>query len=326
LKKAPPEISICIPVHNTEEYLVRCLHSLAGQDFSPLELVLINDRSTGTDKDGRSCKKIIKDFHKKSKIPLVYIEHHRPVPLLETRRELVEHSHGRYILMVDSDDFLPDGALKKLYDSALKTGADITCGRDRIFQIKDGESVISDRQFAAFKEGLLSDREILDSYLVKSASSAFLWAKLIKRELYLKAFNQIPYMDSSIAVDIPIYFFLAYHAKSYQGIDEVVYYYQINEGITGNKAIMSLDQWKRHCTTASIFTLLLTFEGSLTEEERAALRSLSRTLLKNSIIRLRGQVYPPLQPQARSMLCDYWGESFVERMEEAIQEKEEGKK
>lgn len=315
-------VSICIPVHNTEKFLPRCLDSVAEQKFDGLELVLINDQSTGKDELGRSCKKIVRSFYKKSKIPVVYLVHNQYVPLLETRRQLVEQAHGEYILMVDSDDFLAPGAVQTLYDAAKLKGADITCGQERIYKISENKIEIIQKRYSCFKDGGLSGREVFDSWLIRSETSAFLWAKLIKRELFLMALNAIPYMDCSLSVDVPMYFFIAYYAKSYYGINDVVYYYLTNEGITNQKPIDDLKKWRRHCTVASIYSLLLTFEGELTEEEREEIRNLSRTFMRFSILRLRNQVIPELRPRAREMLCEFWGEDYVETIEKFIDEAE----
>ena len=313
-------VSICIPVHNTEKFLPRCLESVAEQNFDGLELVLINDQSTGKDEFGRNCKKIVHSFQKKSKIPVVYLVHNQYVPLLETRRQLVEQAHGEYVLMVDSDDFLAPEAVQTLYSTAISKGADITCAQERIYKISDGQIEVSEERYSCFKDGELYERDILDSWLIRNETSAFLWAKLIKRELYLTAFNAIPYMDCSLSVDTPIYFFLAYYAKSYYGINDVVYYYLTNEGITNNKPITDLIKWRRHCTVASIYTLLLTFEGELSEVEREEIRKKSREFMKFSILRLREQVIPELRPQAREMLCEFWGKGYVETVEKLIDE------
>ena len=315
-------VSICIPVHNTEKFLPRCLDSVAEQKFDGLELVLINDQSTGKDELGRSCKKIVRSFYKKSKIPVVYLVHNQYVPLLETRRQLVEQAHGEYILMVDSDDFLAPGAVQTLYDAAKLKGADITCGQERIYKISENKIEITQKRYSCFKDGGLSGREVFDSWLIRNETSAFLWAKLINRELFLTALNAIPYMDCSLSVDVPMYFFIAYYAKSYYGINDVVYYYLTNEGITNQKPIDDLKKWRRHCTVASIYSLLLTFEGELTEEEREGIRNLSRTFMRFSILRLRNQVIPELRPRAREMLCEFWGEDYVETIEKFIDEAE----
>ena len=252
----------------------------------------------------------------------MYIEHFSYVPLLETRRELVEQAHGEYILMVDSDDFLPDGAVKTLYESAVQTGSDITCGKDQIYHISDGNIQISEKQYATHKEGSMKGREIFDSYLIENTSSAFLWAKLIKRELYLQAFDSIPYMDCSFSVDTPIFFFISYYAKSYYGINKVVYYYLENEGITANKKVTGLEVWRRQCTCSSTYSLLLTFNGDLTDPEKEAIRKMSRMFLRNAILRLRYHVVPELQDEAYKMLCEYWGENYVKTIEEIIDKNE----
>ena len=316
-----PEISLCIPVHNTERFLERCLESVSSQNFKQVEVVLINDLSTGKDEKGRNCRKIVKDFKKKTKIPVTYIEHSSYVPLLETRRELVEFARGKYVLMVDSDDFLAENALKNLYDSAVKTDADITCGKDLVYRIKDSQIELSDKGYAVHKEAVLHGRDILDSWLVEKTSSAFLWAKLIKRELYLKAFNSIPYMDCSFSVDTPIYFFLAWHAESYCTINDTVYYYLYNEGITGGKKVTDLETWRRQCTVSSNYTLLLTLDCELTEAEKASLRKMSRQFLYNAIIRLRKLVLPELYDDAYRILCEYWSESYVKTIEGIIDKK-----
>ena len=312
------KISLCIPVHNTEQYLGRCLEAVAAQEFEDCEVVLINDCSSGKDESGRGCKRLARDFQRRSKIPVVYIEHFSYVPLLETRRELVEQAHGQYILMVDSDDFLADGALKLLYDAAIQQGADITCGQERIYTITDSKINKTDKRYAYHKEGLLTDHEVFDSWLLDNSTSAFLWAKLIKRELYLKAFDSIPYMDCSFSVDTPMYFFLSYYAKSYYGIKDVVYYYLVNEGISSTKKVTDIETWRRQCTVSSNYSLLLTFEGDLSEEEKEAVRKMSRLFLRNAILRLRQLVLPELKEEAYQILCEYWGENYVKTIEDLI--------
>lgn len=46
-------ISIIIPVYNTEEYLRRCLDSIAAQTYKDIECILVDDGST--DDSGKIC-------------------------------------------------------------------------------------------------------------------------------------------------------------------------------------------------------------------------------------------------------------------------------
>ena len=217
--------------------------------------------------------------------------------------------------MVDSDDQLAPGALEKLYKSAQESGADIICGKERFFELKDTKELKFIKNILALHaQGLLKNCEILDSWLVKKESSGFLWAKLIKRDLYLKAFDSIPYLDCSFAEDTIIYFFLALYAKTYLGIKDMVYYYNFNTGVTNTKAITDLTQWERQCSAASNYTVMLQKTNLLTAEETAALQKLSRKTLFDTITRLNTLVDKSIYQQAYEILCEYWGKDFVEKM------------
>lgn len=314
-------ISICIPVHNTEALLERCLDSIYEQDFNQIELVIVNDNSSGKNQKGWKCKKIIRKFQKKAKIPVTYIEHFSYVPLLETRRELVEKSAGDYILMIDSDDFLAPDAIKNLVAGAEKSQAEIVCGQDQIYKIESDKVTFLDKKKAVHVAGPVTNHDIFYRWLVKKEISGFLWAKIIKRDLYLKAFDEIPYMDCSITVDLAIFFYISYFAKSYYGIEDVVYYYYDNFGITGDRNITSLKDWERYCTASSNYSLLFGWSEKMTEEELETLRKLARETLRNCILKMNYSVLPELRPQAREMLCEYWGEGFVKKIEELMKAK-----
>ena len=49
-----------------------------------------------------------------------------------------------------------------------------------------------------------------------------------------------------------------------------------------------------------------------------AIRLQSRSYLVNNLETLNHNVTDNLKPQARELLCEYWGESFVETMEKAV--------
>lgn len=45
-EKKIPQISIIIPMYNTEEYVGECLHSLLVQTFQDFEVIVVDDCST----------------------------------------------------------------------------------------------------------------------------------------------------------------------------------------------------------------------------------------------------------------------------------------
>ena len=321
-------LSVCIPVFHAEGTLQRCLDSVwkQNQEFTDWEVLVVNDGSSGWDDCGRKCKKIVKDFrkaHKLSKKQVIYLEHRSNLGLLEARRTLVEAAHSNFILMLDSDDYLLPGALKTLYEAECKSGADIVhAGAESVLELQEKINNVY--------EGTLNGPEIFNGFLVKNNHVGFLWAKLIRRELYLEALSYIPFTRCVFAEDFLQYFLISYFAKKYVGIKKPVYHYSVESGISSSKKITDLERWVQVCSTANVFTIL--FEAvkefpakglePLSQEQMEALRFLSRSYLVNNIKQMRAQIIPELQSQAREILCDCWGEDFVEMMEKALDKPE----
>ncbi len=45
------KISVIVTVHNSEEYLERCLNSILEQSFDDFKLIIVNDGSTDRSRD-----------------------------------------------------------------------------------------------------------------------------------------------------------------------------------------------------------------------------------------------------------------------------------
>ena len=103
------KISIIVPVHNTEQYLPRCLDSILSQSFADFELLLIDDGST--DGSGLICDSYA---DRERRIRVFYKENGG----VSSARNLgIDKAQGEWLYFVDSDDeLLPDG-LKVLVDN-----------------------------------------------------------------------------------------------------------------------------------------------------------------------------------------------------------------
>ena len=58
--KTNPLISIIVPIYNVEAYLEKCIDSILAQDYTPLEIILVNDGAT--DGSGAICDKYAKQY------------------------------------------------------------------------------------------------------------------------------------------------------------------------------------------------------------------------------------------------------------------------
>lgn len=342
------KVSVCVPVWGTEEVLENCLESIAAQNFEGLQIVVVDDGGAGfRAAGGLSAKKIVRDFERRLKKtaaeyrPFVkFIEHEENKGPLEARRSALYEASGKYVVFVDSDDRLLGGALDTLYKTAEKTGADIVHAMaetactvpeqeksERVLEIykKINNVFLGGAEGCVQgKEGILLGKEILDSFLVKRSHNGFLWGKIFDRELCLEAFDKIPPVYCVFGEDFLTYFFIALCAKKYAGIDQKVYSYSTGTGISSERKIKTLEEWKKVCSAASACTVLLDFlknskeEFCITEEEAEAVRGGCRYYAKNNLQQLKGSVVSELQEEAYRELCLWWGEGMIKTMETTL--------
>ena len=122
-------ISIVIPLYNKEAIIERTIQSVLSQSFQDFELIIINDGST--DGSMEVVKSITDD-----RILVVEQENGGPG---KARNIGVTHSHGEWILFLDADDELADGALEHLWNSTIThSNANIIDG-SFVVRAKDGE-------------------------------------------------------------------------------------------------------------------------------------------------------------------------------------------
>lgn len=112
-----PKISVIIPAYNSEEYIVKCLDSLIKQTLKDIEIIVVNDGSTDNTYSIISTLANC-DF----RIKIINQENQKQGT---ARNRGIEISKGEYIAFVDSDDYVENDYLEKLYDTAQKYDADI---------------------------------------------------------------------------------------------------------------------------------------------------------------------------------------------------------
>src|SRR5690554_6467247 len=111
-------ISVILPVFNVKKYILRCLDSIILQTFHDFELIVIDD--CGADESIKLCKSTLAN----STIRYRIIHNKKNIGVSESRRIGVENSKAKYVLFVDSDDWLHPNALEKLYEVAETENAD----------------------------------------------------------------------------------------------------------------------------------------------------------------------------------------------------------
>jgi glycosyltransferase involved in cell wall biosynthesis len=94
-----PFFSIVLPVYNVERYLSQCMDSLLAQSFDDFEIVAVNDGST----DGSG--ELLRAYAARHPHSVRLIEQENR-GLGPARNVAVDASRGRYVVFVDSDDWV----------------------------------------------------------------------------------------------------------------------------------------------------------------------------------------------------------------------------
>lgn len=100
------ELSIIVPVYNTEKYLEACLESLIREAPVNSEIILVDDGST--DRSGFLC-----DFFQK-KDNRIQVIHQVNKGLSEARNSGIKIASGEKYFFLDSDDYLTEGFFEKI--------------------------------------------------------------------------------------------------------------------------------------------------------------------------------------------------------------------
>ena len=106
------EISVLIASYNQEKYIGRCLRSLFNQsiDFDKYEITLVNDGST--DRTLFAAELFCNPKDSKLKI----INNKKNLGLPASLNKAIKASNGKYIVRIDSDDWVSRDFLKLLYE------------------------------------------------------------------------------------------------------------------------------------------------------------------------------------------------------------------
>ena len=117
-QQATPLVSVIMPAYNAAPFIEAAIASVLAQTLTDWELIVIDDCS----KD--STQKIIAEFAEKdARIHLVINEENMGVA--KTRNRGLAMSRGKFVALLDSDDYWKPNMLEKMVARGEETGADI---------------------------------------------------------------------------------------------------------------------------------------------------------------------------------------------------------
>lgn len=215
---ANPKVSIVVPIYNVAQYIKKCAHSLFAQSFEDIEYIFVDDCSP--DNSIELLNQVLLSYpHRKYSVHIFTHEHNQG--LVATRQTGVSHAKGKYIICLDSDDWINTDMIQLLYGEAEKGDYDIVyCNyaEYRNGKYKDVKNIVC-------QSSNLYIENILHGNL-----GAYLWNKLVKREIYHKAFFNKGYdMWEDLQMSVQLF----YYAHNIRFLDsKPLYYYNLENAVS----------------------------------------------------------------------------------------------
>jgi len=137
LKDDSLDLSVIIPVYNTERFLAKCLDSILLQKtIYHYEIICIDDGST----DGSS--ELLQRYAREHGDKIRIISQKNSGISVARNKALVE-AKGEYVGFIDSDDWISDDYITVMMDRARETGAEII--QSRFITIKRDGYILSEK-------------------------------------------------------------------------------------------------------------------------------------------------------------------------------------
>lgn len=110
------KVSVVIPVYNVEEFLGECLDSIVNQTLKDIEIICVNDGSTDKSLE-------ILNYYAENDDRFTVITQENGGHAVATNRGM-ELAHGKYLYLMDSDDFVELTTLEEAYNYAEEKNVD----------------------------------------------------------------------------------------------------------------------------------------------------------------------------------------------------------
>lgn len=204
-----PIVSIIVPVYNVEKYLNRCVDSIINQSYKDIEIILVNDGSTD------NCGKIIDDY--KNNDDRVKVIHKENGGLSDARNFGIDVAKGKYLMFIDSDDWVDDKYVETFLNVMIEEKADLVIGKIKsVFNEKNIPINLKNRimlsRVDAYRKMFLEDGSIISAC-----------AKMYKKEL----FDTLRFEKGKLYEDFLIFDKIIEGSNKIVYIDYLGYYYFI---------------------------------------------------------------------------------------------------
>lgn len=244
-----PNITVIVPIYNTEKHIDKCLASIRNQTMQEIEIICVDDCSPDD-------SYLIVEKHIEEDPRITLLHHKKNMGLGGARNTAIRAARSDYIASVDSDDYIHPNMMERLWAETEEGKYDIVCcGFDNV----DEEGSLLSRQAPPYKEIV----NINNSINIFSNVSPSFCNKLWRKSLYTE--NNIFFPVREYYEDMATTPRILAKSKYIKIIeDSLYYYYARSNSITNSYSSRHLlDYFK-------VFEIILDFlnENKLIERYR----------------------------------------------------------
>lgn len=205
------KVSVIVPIYNVEAYLPRCIESLINQTLQEIEIILVND---GSPDNSQSIIEHYASLYPNKIVSLIK----ENGGLSDARNFGIDYAKGEYISFIDSDDYVDETYLEKMYNRAIESHSEIVvCGYYGVNEIEGTYKWLQKGNTDIYNTDLLNSPTLIHN------NSPYAWNKIYHRSLFER--TNIRYPKGWIWEDIPTTYPLLACANKISKVDEPLIYY-----------------------------------------------------------------------------------------------------
>lgn len=221
------EVTIGIPVYNSEKYLKKTLESALSQTFPSIEYLIMDDCSTDT---SMAIVQAYQQTHPRGEhIRIVHQPRNMGIGI--ARNRIIDEAQGQYLYFLDADDIITPDAISLLHENAIQNDAEMVYASHERIEEFDGNH--NSTVFQHAKRNFTQENEFANyAYEEYGRLPAPVWNILFRMEVFRK--NQLRFADTNFWEDFTFHMDLPSYVTRVSMLPDITYKYICRSGSLSN--------------------------------------------------------------------------------------------
>lgn len=204
-------ISVIIPCYNAEKTVERSIHSILGQSYKDIEVVVVDDCSTDS-----SADLVQRISESDNRVRLIRHSENKGAGM--ARRTGIAHIRGEYMAFCDADDYIKEDCIERLVKAMTTHDVDIVAAG--LIVVDEAGKVRSERvPNYEIQEGM-------QKYMPNPQDTKRFFPTMLLRS---SLWENVEYSNRRYAEDAPTIMKVLYYARRILMLDYAGYFYVQNE-------------------------------------------------------------------------------------------------